>query len=269
MEKRKFWLPQLLISLGSLLLGFLGSSVFDYFTNQTLTLERVLIVVLPIVGLMIVILCAVAIQLYVAGYFQLFYQSNKALQKVTNHLGPTIRLLPYGEEKANRESFGELIELINKANEVEVLDHVPWFSGWDSSQKRIWIDQYYDALNRYIQTGKTYIRIIQSDGEPTIIKSDQIKDPMALNHFRMIMAKNSDISSNSKLMGSKVFMPRVSYLLIDQRYLIWEVPIRNLKDKWQLSNDFFIDDPEGKVVGEIRRLFRLIELVSTPITSIQ
>ena len=263
-EKQKLKITHSLISVAALLLGFLGSSVFDYFTKQVLGPEKVIVVLLPVLGLIIVIISTMAVQRY-------YEQTAKSVDKIASSVNVTISLLTYSDRRKTQATYEEIIRLVKNARkEILVLDNAPWSASLDTSQSNAWFKKYYEALNNYIDAGNPYVRIIQMpDQNKAIIKAEDIKSPIALSHFKKVMEKNSDIKSNSRLMGSKIFFPKVTFIIIDQRYIIWEMPIIDLHDKLQFSDDFLINDGDGKLVGELTRVLKVIQLDATPITSIE
>ncbi len=263
-EKRNLKIIQTLINVAILLLGLLGSSVFDYFTKQVLSPEKVIVVLLPIIGLIIVIVSAMAIQRY-------YQQTSKSIEKIANSVSVTIDLLSYSDRRKAQASIEEIIGLIKNANKgIMILDNAPWTANVNSYYPADWLNKYYEALNKYIDAGNPYVRIIQMpDQNSTIIETEDIKSPIALSHFKKVLEKNSFINSRCALMKSKIFLPKVTFIIIDEQYIIWEIPIVDLQNKLQFANDFLINDRDGKLVGELTTLLKAFEHEATKITSIE
>lgn len=144
-----------------------------------------------------------------------------------------------------------------------VLDNYPGSGSYNADPE---FTNYYSALNKYIAQNKPFARIVQhEDEDSSVINVDEIKTPIVRKHFDLLLERNKDFTSHARLMGSKIFMPKVSFIIIDDKYLVWEMPFIDPKNIFHFSHDLFIADSTGKVVDEFVNMFETIQKESVKI----
>jgi hypothetical protein len=285
-EKKKLLkINETLKDFAILLFGLLGSSIFDSLTNNAFKTETKIIVLISAFGLAITILIAFQVRRQVEyiketvkeevkDVHQINKQTADSMTLIANRIGATIQINKFGEEVTST-AFNEYIALIDQAESVFVLDAYPW-SGQISAEQGGELARWYDALNKFIDKGKPYTRILQNNrhGRTDTLFVEDIKNPIIENHFVKIIEASKVNNPKSFLRCSEIMLPNVAFTLIDKKYLIWEVPMMDPKlpggkKAFHLSMDLFIEDTSQKVPQEIYNVWNVVREFSVVVKEIK
>ena len=259
-KKRKFDL-NLLINVATFILGLLGSSLFDAVTKPLLSTEMRVVVVVSILGCTILILTSTFMR-------NIFVQNAEAIRTVADNMYPTIELLSY---ESIRNPFTVLIEIIKNAKDLVILDYFPWDSKINPKQDMPDSDyfKYYAALDAFIDRGGHYMRLVQlPNGASKTLTEKDISDPVAIKHLRKALISSKQPHSNVALKTCQISLRNVSFLIIDEKYVSWEIPNVDTNNTFEFSYDFSIDDPKKKIVTALLEMTTQINNQSTPVTEI-
>ena len=122
-------------------------------------------------------------------------------------------------------------------------------------------NNWYTVLNNIVVKKEIeYMRIIQLNNPKSVLSSKDGFNETVLNHFKfMIDADSSQIC----LKSCKVFLPHMCLIIIDNKYVIWEIPTVEDNKMFRFDMDLFIIDPDGDFIKSLNKEIRKIENNST------
>jgi hypothetical protein len=194
---------------------------------------------------------------------------NGSIHEIAERVYPSFELLP--PKGGLRNSFTVVIDLLKVAKDVVVLDYFPWGGSIDPHQdeKNSLFKKYYEALDAFIDRDGHYKRLIQlPDGRSEILLEKDIADPIAIAHLKKALLLSQKFDTLVSLKTCQVFIPNVSFLIIDGCYISWEVPSLDTNNTFEFGYDFYIVDPKKKVTNELLSMIAKIDNQSTPVSKI-
>lgn len=237
----------------------------DYYKNDTQ-------IILIIQGaLTIIVLAAIT-------YIGIMYlEIQKNTKDISDSLGSSVELLKYGDKNKYSTPFDLPIELIKNAEkEVLVLDYFPWPGLSDSDPKIDDIDlrykDYYDELINSATKKESieYHRLIQipKTDETSLILESLLKNNIVKEHFKkMIEIMSTDkTKSRVSIRTCKTVYPTTTFIIIDKKHVIWEIPYILDQKKFKFDLDLYIIDSQGKLAEELRERFLKLSDTATPLT---
>lgn len=177
----------------------------------------------------------------------LFKEIRKSQSELIKKIGVTAKLLTYGDGGDYQNGFQYPSTLIENATSILALDY--------HGDERVPVNKFnepkedyknwYELLNTTIETkpGIEYHRILQLKGgiSPTLDSHDHF-DKTVIKHYKTILdvkKKNDKVT----LRTCPIFLSNVCMLVIDHRYLIWEMPTMENGEDFHFDMDMVIEDP--------------------------
>lgn len=251
----------ILIAAASTVLGILIPSLLDWLVSP----------VLEDAGKIILAFLAGSVFVVVAGMVYVSLRTHEVAEgqkQILQRVGVTARIHTYGEGRPNKNTFEYPTPLVKTAQEILVIDYIAGsevaeVSKDDSSDYRAW----YDTLNAAARrSGIRYKRILQlSNGATDALGPDQINDPIVLGHFRAMVEAAQSSRSRVVLKTSPVLLPNMCIIVIDQRYVIWEIPSIERGEVFRFDMDLVIEDPYGDLVRDLLTLFEQLDNNAQPV----
>lgn len=209
-------------------------------------------------------------------YVALVYNEiTKNIKDIGDRAGTNAELLQYGKNEKYKTPFGLPIQLIKNAqSEILILDYFPWpgFSKSDPKIKDIGKHHnvYYDELIKAAtkKNAVSYHRIVQIPQKTspktlnTLFKNDIIK-----KHFsKMIELMNNNQSmAKVSIKTCKMVYPTTTFIIIDKRHVIWEIPYLIDEKDFKFDLDLYIVDSQGKLAEKLIEKFSKLSDIATPL----
>ena len=123
------------------------------------------------------------------------------------------------------------------------------------------MQNWYTSLENASKRGVIYKRIVQlQDGATNSLEKSIINNQAMVRHFgRMLKMQSNEAVSRVSLKTSRVFLPNISFVVIDRRYVFWEIPYLDADGKFIFDLDLFISDSNGQFVNDIIKYFTRID----------
>ena len=267
MKKGSVQTVQFIVAILSALVGFLVQPLIENLGEGYITSPDRFVVVVSFISAVIMISSLI-------GFALLFNQNFSYQKEILSHtedlvkrVGVTARLLTYGPQGQYPSSFELPSKLIASAEkEIIVLDYLPWpgppgFQTGISKELQNW----YACLEEASKRGVIYKRIIQlRDGATDALDRSIVSNQTMIRHFeRMVKMHKNESRSHVSLKTSRVFLPNISFIVIDHRYVFWEIPYLDNDGKFVFDLDLFINDSNGEFVKDIVNYFTRIDDRST------
>lgn len=263
MKKRSVQAVQVIVAVLSALIGFLVQPLIEYLGAGYITSPEKLIVVVSFISGVILILSLI-------GFALLFNDNHRTQKEILAHtedivkrVGVTARLLTYGPDGEYPSSLEVLSSLVTAAQkEIIVLDYLPWAGTPDlQADMSKELQNWYTCLEEASKRGVVYKRIVQlKDGATNSLEKSIINNQAMVRHFgRMLKMQSNESVSKVALKTSRIFLPNISFIVVDRRYVFWEIPYVDAEGNFVFDLDLYINDSNGQFINDIVKYFTRID----------
>lgn len=239
------------IAIVSALVGTLITSMLDWSTSSILGDPEKLVLAISV----IIAVITLSGMIFVSIRFTEIYQ---AIKDINQKVGITARLFSYGEssECVFKNTFEYPTPLINAAKDIIVIDYKGIEETEVTSDEESEYSAWYETLNTATRKpGIRYKRIVQlPSGKTEKITPVLNFDATVLKHFKTMVDTNLN-NNQVKLMTCPDFLPNVCIIIIDQKYVIWEIPSIEKGGKFRFEMDLVIEDHSGQLVNDLIKQF--------------
>jgi len=179
---------------------------------------------------------------------EMLVKTNKYQEELIRKLGVNVDIIMYNPTCDPENGFSAYKALIKKAKSIIALDyHDEETVEIETEQEQGYVE-WYELLNEVIKGDKIeeYTRFIQlKAGAVNTLYSNNHFDPTVFNHYKTILEINKKVglSKNIHLITCPIFLPRICFIIIDHRYVIWELPTISNDIKFTFDMDLLIEDP--------------------------
>ncbi len=185
----------------------------------------------------------------------LFREIRKSQSELIKKFGVNARLLTYSPTSEYKNSFQYPTPLIENASSIIALDyhHIEVVPVDGVNEPEVEYHQWYELLNRVIQNkpGIEYKRIIQlENGATEELDPNNHYDDTVIGHYRTILDVTQR-NKNVKLITCPIFLSHICMIIVDHRYVIWELPTIEDDKVFHFDMDLVIEDPEGCFIKEL------------------
>jgi hypothetical protein len=266
-KKKSLQTVQIIIAIGFGLLGFLVPLILDHFGAGFITSHDRFVVVVSVVSGVILISSLIGFTVLFSDNFRTQKEILSHTEDLVKRVGVTARLLTYGPEGEYPSSLELVSSLVAAAEkEIVVLDYLPWAGDPDlQADMSKELQNWYTCLENASKRGVIYKRIVQlQDGATNTLARPIINNQAMIRHFqRMLKLQSNESLSRVSLKTSRVFLPGISFIVIDRRYVFWEIPYLDGDGKFVFDLDLFFNDANGQFVNDITKYFTRIDDRST------
>ncbi len=265
----------LMINFVSAGLGFALSFLYDFIWGDYKGNPNIVLVVIVSValGLTLAVLIMIRNQMkdLVLGQRKLLRATEKSHDDLIKKFGVNIKLLTYGPGSDYQNTFQMPTKLLHNAKSIIALDYHGETVRYDTKLEQAYID-WYELLNTVINENPEieYRRILQlKKGATDSLKAANHFDPVVIKHYQQIMQVNQT-NKHVRLQTCPIFLSRTCFIIIDKKYIFWELPVINNDSDFHFDMDMMIEDPDGNMVQELIDQINLrIEHTASIVTSIQ
>ena len=269
MKNKTMQRVQVIIAVLSALSGFLIQPLIENLGGEYFTSPEKFVLIVSVFGGVILILSLV-------GFAMLFNESIKMQKEVLSstddlvkRFGVSVRLLAYGSKNEYSTTFELPTRLIESAKEeILILDYLSLPGSFElQSTTSKDLQSWYLCLEKACTRGVAYKRIVQiQDGATDVLDRSIVGDTAMIRHFEKIVKMHDNESmAHVSLKTSRVFLPEVSIVVIDSRYVFWEIPSLTGDGKFRFDLDLFINDANGEFVKDLKNYFNKIEARSSTV----
>lgn len=245
----------ILLPIVSALAGILAGVLLEWWTNPLIEDQHRALVTLVTFS----VVCTLCGMLFVSinsSHTSKEVKRVRAQQdELRNRFGVTARLLTYGTPTSEyRNTFEYPTQLLKSAREIIAVDYKEAQSSVVVGDQDAEYVQWYANLTKFAQQkGITYKRMIQlKGGAREIFEGNLGFNPTEIDHFKALL-KCQDNNRDVLLMTCPVMLSHVCFLIIDNQYVIWEVPYIEGEDVFRFEMDLVVEDPVGVFVGDLKR----------------
>lgn len=191
--------------------------------------------------------------LFLNSQKEIIDETTKAHQDLIKKFGVSARLHPHHSTSQYKNPFEYPTPLIENATSIIALDyHDEETVSVESDQKSEYA-KWYELINRVIREKKDieYKRILQlRNGAIEVLPKNDHYDPTVIKHYNLVIQANKT-NKKVRLITCPIFLSRMCVMIIDYRYVIWELPVINDDTEFHFDIDLVIEDPEGSLVNEL------------------
>lgn len=249
-------LSPVFIAIVSTIAGIVLTSLFEWSTNPLITSQNKAIISL----IAFVVITTLAGMLYISMRTTEILDFQREVlnfqKEMIQRMGVNAHLLTYSSTSLYKNTFEYPTHLLREAKEIIAIDYHNDENTEVIEEQEPEYKAWFELLNNFCKRpGIKYKRIIQlKTGKIESLNAGNNYDPVILDHFRTMTEmhkKNPDV----RLMTCPIYLSHICIIIIDRRYVIWEIPTIENDEMFRFEMDLTIEDPVGVFVKDLLNEF--------------